>query len=367
MNEINIARKLISARHVKKITQKELASYIGVSKAAVSKWESGVSFPDITILPQLAAYFNMTIDELIGYEPQMSKDQIRKTYHELKKIFAEKSWDEAMDMCQKLEKKYYSCFPFLLQLVILYINHATLCKEPRDVYAHCIELAERIHTMSEDVYDAREAAILEAVCYLFLGEPMKALDLTDERLRPISQEAELLAQIYQNIGNVSKSKEVYQICIYQHLISLIGDSVAMFLLYANDLPRADEIIHRTLKVMDIFHIERLNSNTAATFYLSAAQVYSMNQQMEQCLEMLKKYVYICENFFFPCILHGDDFFDQIDGWFQEFDIGDKAPRSETLIRKSMLETVHNNPAFVGLTENTEFKVLLKRLKKIATL
>ena len=43
MAEINIAKQLLAARHEKKITQEELASYVGVSKAVVSKWESGVS------------------------------------------------------------------------------------------------------------------------------------------------------------------------------------------------------------------------------------------------------------------------------------------------------------------------------------
>lgn len=74
MAEINIAKQLLAARHEKKITQEELARYVGVSKAAVSKWESGVSFPDITLLPKLATYFNVSIDELIGYEPQLTRE-----------------------------------------------------------------------------------------------------------------------------------------------------------------------------------------------------------------------------------------------------------------------------------------------------
>ena len=43
MKEINIARTIITKRKEKGLTQDELASYIGVSKAAVSKWEIGVS------------------------------------------------------------------------------------------------------------------------------------------------------------------------------------------------------------------------------------------------------------------------------------------------------------------------------------
>ena len=43
MKEINIARVLVNKRREKGVTQDELANYIGVSKASVSKWETGVS------------------------------------------------------------------------------------------------------------------------------------------------------------------------------------------------------------------------------------------------------------------------------------------------------------------------------------
>jgi transcriptional regulator with XRE-family HTH domain len=48
MKEINIAKTIITKRKEKGITQDELAAYIGVSKASVSKWETAQSYPDIT-------------------------------------------------------------------------------------------------------------------------------------------------------------------------------------------------------------------------------------------------------------------------------------------------------------------------------
>jgi Predicted transcriptional regulators len=83
MKEINIAKMLVTKRKEKGITQDEIAAYIGVSKASVSKWETGQSYPDITFLPQLAAYFNISIDELMGYAPQMIKEDIKKLYHRI--------------------------------------------------------------------------------------------------------------------------------------------------------------------------------------------------------------------------------------------------------------------------------------------
>lgn len=48
------------------ITQEELANALGVTNQAVSKWESGKCAPDIQLLPDIAEYFNISIDELFG-------------------------------------------------------------------------------------------------------------------------------------------------------------------------------------------------------------------------------------------------------------------------------------------------------------
>jgi transcriptional regulator with XRE-family HTH domain len=63
MKEINIAKVLVNKRREKGVTQDELANYIGVSKASVSKWETEQSYPDVTFLPMLASYFNISVDE----------------------------------------------------------------------------------------------------------------------------------------------------------------------------------------------------------------------------------------------------------------------------------------------------------------
>ena len=76
MNTLQFADNLTRLRREKKVTQEELADFIGVTKASVSKWETRQSLPDILILPQLASFFNVTVDELLGYSPQLSKEQI---------------------------------------------------------------------------------------------------------------------------------------------------------------------------------------------------------------------------------------------------------------------------------------------------
>ncbi len=96
IKEINIARVLARKRKEKGITQDELANYIGVSKASVSKWETEQSYPDITYLPQLAAYFNISVDDLIDYQPQMTREDIHKLYRRLSADFAAQPFEAVL-------------------------------------------------------------------------------------------------------------------------------------------------------------------------------------------------------------------------------------------------------------------------------
>ena len=83
MYSINFSDNIAKLRKERKITQEQLAEFVGVTKASVSKWETGQSMPDVLLLPQLATFFDVTIDDLIGYEPQLSTEQMLKIYRDL--------------------------------------------------------------------------------------------------------------------------------------------------------------------------------------------------------------------------------------------------------------------------------------------
>lgn len=76
--EIYLAEKLKSLRAEKNISQEKLAQYLNVSFQAVSKWENGNSYPDISLLPEIARFFDITVDELL----QVEKIDEQKLYAE---------------------------------------------------------------------------------------------------------------------------------------------------------------------------------------------------------------------------------------------------------------------------------------------
>jgi len=63
---LTIGTSIKRLRKAKDITQEALANSLGVSFQAISKWERGEGYPDITMLPPLARVFGVTLDELMG-------------------------------------------------------------------------------------------------------------------------------------------------------------------------------------------------------------------------------------------------------------------------------------------------------------
>lgn len=67
MKEVEL--RIAELRHRKNITQRELAEIVNVSFQTISKWENGNVMPDITYLPILAEYFEVSVDQLMGLVP----------------------------------------------------------------------------------------------------------------------------------------------------------------------------------------------------------------------------------------------------------------------------------------------------------
>ena len=63
---MNLGKNIYELRKQKNTTQEDLAAELGVTAAAVSKWENGYTLPDVLMLCALADYFQVTTDELLG-------------------------------------------------------------------------------------------------------------------------------------------------------------------------------------------------------------------------------------------------------------------------------------------------------------
>lgn len=72
--KISLSNKLKELRKAKNVSQEKFAEFLGVSFQTVSKWENNVTSPDILLLPEIARYFGITVDELLQIE-QIDEDR----------------------------------------------------------------------------------------------------------------------------------------------------------------------------------------------------------------------------------------------------------------------------------------------------
>ena len=75
--ELLIGATIRELRRSRNLTQEEMAAHLGISFQAISKWERGVATPDIALLPDISAFFGVTIDELFSLSDDTRMERIR--------------------------------------------------------------------------------------------------------------------------------------------------------------------------------------------------------------------------------------------------------------------------------------------------
>jgi Predicted transcriptional regulators len=362
MNNLNFSDNIIKLRHNKKITQEQLADFIGVTKGSVSKWETGQSLPDILTLPELAAFFDVTIDELLGYKPQLSREQIHKIYRDLAVAFAEQPFHQVMLKSEDYVKKYYSCYPFLFQICVLWLNHFMLAEDKmiqETVLTKLLDLCNHIISNCKNIGICEDTVIVKAAADLQLGNAIQAIEATEEILNPrrlASQSDSVLIQAYMLADKKENADSFTQMSMFLHLNSLIAAAVWHLIIHNDNLYICEITIQRIENLIAAYELQKFSQGTTTQFHYQAAIVYSMHKKKEQAVNMLKKYADEVDFLLTGDNLsqHGDSYFYSIQKWYDQLDLGTDAPRDKRVIYDSFVQSF-TNPVFSALKDNKEYQ------------
>ncbi len=102
---VYIGENIKRLRQQRELTQETLAEFLGVSFQSVSRWERGESYPDITMLPAIASFFNVTVDELLGVNKVHNEEKIGG-YLELYDIMKLKDIHRVYDEYKKAAREF---------------------------------------------------------------------------------------------------------------------------------------------------------------------------------------------------------------------------------------------------------------------
>lgn len=96
------------------LTQEQIAKYLGVSTPAVNKWEKGISYPDITLLPPLARLLHTDLNTLLSFHETLTEQEIALFLNDLSDIADQDGFQAAYDTALEKIRLFPTCDSLIL-------------------------------------------------------------------------------------------------------------------------------------------------------------------------------------------------------------------------------------------------------------
>ncbi|MBO6241143.1 MAG: helix-turn-helix domain-containing protein [Butyrivibrio sp.] len=116
--KLELSENIKKYRKEMNLTQEQLADAFNITVGAVSKWESGNTVPDIMTMMELADFFNISMDVLLGYN--LSSKSIDDLSEKIKKLTNSQKYDEAKNEADKALVRYPGSFKIIYACAQLY-------------------------------------------------------------------------------------------------------------------------------------------------------------------------------------------------------------------------------------------------------
>jgi len=179
-----IGKKIRALRSKHRITQEQLAERLGITAQAVSRWESENCYPDIEMLPSIADFFNVTVDELLCIDHRERDAKINaciKQAHELQETLQMNGgFSGAIDILRRALREFPSSFLLHAELACAIGCIDNGIKIAKNLSEEALELCSRI--LDDCVDDNLRLRAKCIMCYIYakqLDDAEKAQRIAD--------------------------------------------------------------------------------------------------------------------------------------------------------------------------------------------
>ena len=150
---VYIGESIRKLRKERELTQEALANFLGISYQSISKWERGDSYPDITLLPSIASFFDVTVDALLGIDQSKKEDRIQKYINEYELLYY-KDTPKAFETISRALKEFPGDFRIIIRyMTALLSTKGGINDNTMDIYDEMTALNESIqqHCTSDNI------------------------------------------------------------------------------------------------------------------------------------------------------------------------------------------------------------------------
>lgn len=201
-------------RRDKGLTQRELAECLGVSTAAVSKWETGRAWPEITLLCPLARALDTNVDTLLDFEQELTDRQAAEKIDQFLRSASQKGAGQAEQELEALLRRYPGCTALQYQAALAWDAFRLLFPdaEPQQVQ----RWAKRKKQLLEQVYGDKgsvywqTAAVQLAMIALNDHQPCRAQQLLEILPQRVAEPELVWVRLYQQQNQPEKALETAQ-------------------------------------------------------------------------------------------------------------------------------------------------------------
>lgn len=170
---VYIGENIRKLRKKRELTQETLANFLGVSYQSVSKWERGDSYPDITLLPSIASFFDVSVDDLLGVDQSKKEEKIQSYIHEYEVLYF-KDTPKAFETINRALKE----FPGDFRLIIRYMT--ALLSTKGGIHDKIIDIYDEMTTLNESIQQHCTSDSIRIRAKRLMGTYYKSLSYTEK-------------------------------------------------------------------------------------------------------------------------------------------------------------------------------------------
>lgn len=275
------------------LTQEQVAKHLGVSTPAVSKWETGATTPDISLLPSLARLLKIDLNTLFCFQEDISEQEIQNFCSEIKEIVRTKGIAEAFQTAKQMIHDYphnealLHCLTFALDGLLVMSGLADEEKQPYDAV---------LLTWYRQLAGSSDSKISDSANYMLASRMVRAGDYerAQEILDRMPDKKDLMSSM--------ADKRILQVNLYlcrgqvedalkelQNMLLTAVNKVQMLLfkmvdseLAGGEIQNAGHIADKASRMSALFDLWEYNS------FIAPLQVAGAQKDADTCIPLLRK-------------------------------------------------------------------------------
>ncbi len=264
--KLSLSANIGKLRRAHGMTQEQLAEALGVTFAAVSKWERGVATPDLRFLTEMADLFGVSLDAIVGFEVRDGSAAALKERIEV--LQRGKKYEEGIAEAEKALLRYPNVFRIVFTAGGLYAA-AGIEQKNKAHLRRSIELLERSVLLLPQNTDPEigEAVIQNEIaqCYLVLGQPKKAIEILKQHNVGGLHHALIAAAYTENDMFDPREAEPYLMGAFGEILA---SAVRTMLAYANYYFKTNDTVSSLESLVWLVHLlESVKTDPHAVAYV----------------------------------------------------------------------------------------------------